>query len=154
VPPDTIEVSNQHTLPLDREQVWYALNDPDILQQCIKGCDQVIRHDPTRFSAVFRIRLGPVYKNFQAHLEVEDADVPTRYRLVSAMRSRLAGDIKGSADVVLHQQGDHTRLDYNARIEVDGWFPSLGVNLLGSSVERAMGQFFDRFVQALESPPD
>ena len=154
MPSDTIEVSNQHTLPLDREQVWCALNDPDILQQCIKGCDQVIRHDPTLFSAVFRIRLGPAYKNFSAHLEVEDADAPARYRLVSTMRSKLVGEIKGSADVVLQQQGDHTRLDYEARIEVDGWFSSLGINLLGPSVERAMRQFFDSFVQVVEAQSD
>ena len=39
----TIELSGEATINASRERVYEALNALDILQQCIPGCEELIR---------------------------------------------------------------------------------------------------------------
>ncbi|NKB77442.1 MAG: hypothetical protein GKR96_10480 [Gammaproteobacteria bacterium] len=36
-----MRVSDQHWLPISHNVVWSSLNDPVVLQRCIKGCESV-----------------------------------------------------------------------------------------------------------------
>ena len=33
-----MDMTGQHTIPAPRQTVWEALNDPDVLKECIPGC--------------------------------------------------------------------------------------------------------------------
>mgnify|MGYP000403887806 FL=1 len=33
-----MDLTGEYKIPATRERVWRALNDPDVLQQCIAGC--------------------------------------------------------------------------------------------------------------------
>ena len=35
----------------ERELVWQAINDPDILRQCIPGCEEITRETPVAWMA-------------------------------------------------------------------------------------------------------
>ncbi|MEE2783707.1 MAG: SRPBCC domain-containing protein, partial [Pseudomonadota bacterium] len=37
-----MEQTGAYDIPASREQVWVALNNPDILGACITGCQEVI----------------------------------------------------------------------------------------------------------------
>ena len=34
-----LEMTGEYILPLTRDAVWSALNDPEFLQRCIPGCE-------------------------------------------------------------------------------------------------------------------
>ncbi len=34
-----MKLSGEQSIPASRQRVWEGLNDPDILKQCIKGCE-------------------------------------------------------------------------------------------------------------------
>ena len=38
-----MQLSDEVIIPLPRQKVWEALNDPDILRQAIPGCEEVIK---------------------------------------------------------------------------------------------------------------
>ena len=41
-----LELSGEETLDAPRQQVWDALNDPDVLGRCIPGCRKVTEAGP------------------------------------------------------------------------------------------------------------
>ena len=42
-----MELSDEITINAPKEQVYAALNDPEILKQCIPGCEELIKHSDT-----------------------------------------------------------------------------------------------------------
>ena len=59
-----MEMSGQHTIPAPRETVWEALNDPEVLKQCIPGCEEVNKTSDTSFDAKVSVKVGPVKAKF------------------------------------------------------------------------------------------
>lgn len=140
-------ISGGHRLPLTRDQVWKALNDPETLEQCIKGCNRVKIDETGKFHAEFEFRLGPVKKKLVAQLIVKETAPPAQYQLISILRTRRMGGASGRATVQLDQLSRGTQLDYNANIEVDGWFALIGEGAIRAAAGRYMQLFFERFVE-------
>ena len=36
-----MDMSGKHTIAATRQIVWEALNDPDVLKECIPGCEEI-----------------------------------------------------------------------------------------------------------------
>lgn len=144
--------SGTHEVPLGQQQLWEALNDPDILQQCINRCEEVVR-DGDYFKACFNIGLGPFSRRFDARLTVTDAHAPDSYQLHCFMDAGWAGEISGSADVFLTEVAEHlTRVDYAATVRAAGWLGEMGQKLLGHTAHKYMNRFFERLVEAAGHP--
>ena len=46
-----MELSDEIIINAPKEKVYAALNDPEILQQCIPGCEELIKHSDTELEA-------------------------------------------------------------------------------------------------------
>ncbi len=143
----TVSVTGEYDLPLDRLAVWALLNDPVVLQQCIKGCDQVTRDENQDFHAEFGFRLGPLRKRLVAKLTVDAIQPPAHYQLSSTVTYRAMGTAKGGAAVYLKPADFGTSLKYDAEFTVEGWFSRLGQDLLRAAAAKYMKLFFERFVE-------
>ena len=144
--------SGEHEVPLSKEDLWDSLNDPDVLQVCIRGCHGVEKVSENTFRASFRFKVGPISKTFSATLNVVNPNPPSGYALHSAMNAGIAGSVSGEANVSLVSQSARcTRLNYHAVVNASGWIGELGVRVLGSTAEKYMQKFFEKLVAAAES---
>jgi carbon monoxide dehydrogenase subunit G len=55
-----MKVSGEALIPAPRERVWEALNDPEVLKQCIPGCEEIVKKSPSQFEARVVAKVGPV----------------------------------------------------------------------------------------------
>jgi uncharacterized protein len=55
-----MKMSGEEIIAAPLENVWAALNDPKILQQCIPGCETIKQNSPTDLEARVVIKLGPI----------------------------------------------------------------------------------------------
>ena len=46
-----MELSDEIIINAPKEQVYAALNNPEILKQCIPGCEELIKHSDTELEA-------------------------------------------------------------------------------------------------------
>ena len=142
-----LHIVSQHDVELSPQRLWESLNDPQILQQCIKGCDKLERVSATEFHATFKVRVGPFQKAFHAQLNIVNAKPPTEYHLLSTMEAGIAGKLSGVAEVKMQQiSSQKTRLCYDAQVSIDGWLGELGAKTLGNRAEHYMQKFFDRLI--------
>jgi carbon monoxide dehydrogenase subunit G len=151
-----MDMLGERRIPAPRGRVWEALNDTDVLQQSIPGCQEMTRHSPTDISAKVAVKIGPVNANFAAKVQLSDIDAPNGYTITGEGNGGVAGFAKGGAKVRLSDDGpDATLLAYEVHAQVGGKIAQLGARLIDSSAKQMSDQFFDRFtavVTAREAP--
>lgn len=135
--------------PLDR--VYAALNDPEILRQCIPGCEELIQHSDTELEAKIVLKIGPVKARFSGNVQLDKSGAPHAFSLTGQGNGGAAGHAKGGADVTLVVDGDTTVLTYDAKAEIGGKLAQLGSRLIQSTAKKLAAKFFQSFAEVLEA---
>ena len=142
-----MDMSGEYKIPAPREKVWAALNDKDILQASIPGCEELEKVSDTEFKARVTSKIGPVKAKFKGAVALKDIKAPESYRIEGQGEGGIAGFAKGGADVKLTEDGDGTILTYTANAQVGGKIAQLGSRLIASSAKKTADQFFKAFVK-------
>jgi uncharacterized protein len=145
-----MDLSGQHSIPLPRQTVWTALNDPDVLRACIPGCKALTRTSETAFSARVVSRIGPVSASFTGNVVLSDIDPARACTITGNGEGGVAGFARGSSRILLADQPDGgTMLTYNAKAEIGGKLASLGSRLLEGAARKTADEFFSAFATRL-----
>ena len=59
-----MKLSGYYKLNVKKEIVWKALNDPNILKQCIPGCESFVKNSDISFTASATNQIGPMNSTF------------------------------------------------------------------------------------------
>ncbi|MEO1102407.1 MAG: carbon monoxide dehydrogenase subunit G [Pseudomonadota bacterium] len=148
-----MELTGEHRIPAPRQKVWEALHDPDLLKECIKGCQKLEMVDESHMVAKVQAKVGPVKATFDANVEIVDPVAPERYTLVGEGKGGVAGFAKGSADVSLAEDGDETIMTYHAKANVGGKLAQLGSRLVDTTAKKYAADFFSAFTEKLSPQP-
>ena len=77
-----MKLTGSYKIPTDKQTVWEALNNPDILQKCIPGCEEFKKNSDTSFTATATNKIGPFNASFKGDIELQDLNPPYSYTLV------------------------------------------------------------------------
>jgi carbon monoxide dehydrogenase subunit G len=111
---------------------------------------QLTKDDDTHFSAVVKVKLGPVKATFRGKVELVDLDPPNGYRIQGEGEGGIAGFAKGGAKVVLSEaEGGQTLLRYDVEAQVGGKLMQLGARLIDSVSKKLADEFFANFAKAV-----
>ena len=77
-----MKLTGSYKIPTDKQTVWEALNNPDILQKCIPGCEEFKKNSDTSFTATATNKIGPFNASFTGDVELQDLNPPNSYTLV------------------------------------------------------------------------
>ncbi len=142
-----MDMSGEYLIPAPREAVWRALNDTDILRQCIPGCDEIEKISETSFSAKVTAKVGPVKAKFAGKVELSDIDPPNGYTISGEGSGGAAGFAKGGAKVALEEADEGTRLSYTVDAMVGGKLAQIGSRLIDSTSKKMANDFFAKFAE-------
>ncbi|BBK37906.1 hypothetical protein STAQ_29840 [Allostella sp. ATCC 35155] len=142
-----MDMSGEYRIAAPREAVWAALNDPDLLRQCIPGCEEIEKTSPTEFTAKVTAKVGPVKARFGGKVTMSDLDPPNGYRISGEGQGGAAGFAKGGAEVKLEPDGDGTILRYTVNANVGGKLAQIGSRLIDATARKMAEEFFGRFAE-------
>ncbi|HUF87610.1 MAG TPA: carbon monoxide dehydrogenase subunit G [Thermohalobaculum sp.] len=148
-----MQLQGQRSIKASRDVVWKALNEPEVLKECIPGCEELERTSDTTFEGKVKQKIGPVNARFTVLVELSDIVEAQSYRISGEGKGGAAGFAKGGAAVTLEDEGDGTLLSYDAEAKVGGKLAQLGSRLVDGYARKMSDAFFDRFKEAVE-PPD
>jgi uncharacterized protein len=140
-----MDMSGEYVIPADRQTVWEALNDPEVLRECIPGCQSLEMTSDNEMAATVTTKIGPVKATFKGEVRLENINPPQSYSIVGEGKGGIAGFAKGGADVHLEEAEGGTRLTYQARAQVGGKLAQLGSRLIDSTSKKLADQFFSNF---------
>lgn len=144
-----MQMSGEQHIAASRQRVWEALNDPEVLRQCIPGCQSLTKEADDRLAAVAEVKIGPIGARFKGLVTLSDLDPPNGYRISGQGSGGVAGSAKGGATVRLRDEGGATVLSYDVEAEVGGRMAQLGGPLIDATAKQMAQKFFAKFEQVV-----
>jgi carbon monoxide dehydrogenase subunit G len=140
-----MDMTGEYQIAASRDVVWAALNDAEVLKACIPGCQELEKTSHTEMNARVVLKIGPVKAKFKGEVELVNINAPASYTIQGEGTGGIAGFAKGSAEVVLTEDGDGTILSFSAHANVGGKIAQLGSRLIDSTAKKLANKFFDNF---------
>jgi carbon monoxide dehydrogenase subunit G len=137
-----------YKIPTDKLTVWDALNNPDILQECIPGCEEFKKNSDTSFTATATNKIGPFNASFTGDVELKDLNPPNSYKLVGQGNSPV-GFASGEATVTLSEEDGQTVLSYDVEANVGGKIAQVGSRLIDMTAKKMADIFFGKFSEVV-----
>src|SRR5260221_3926439 len=76
-----MDMNGQYQIAAPRQRVWEALNDPEVLRQCIPGCEEIVKESAVAWTAKVTAKVGPVKAKFAGKVTLSDLDPPNGYTI-------------------------------------------------------------------------
>ncbi len=95
-----MKLIGSYKLNVKKEIVWQALNNPDILKQCIPGCESFVKESSTVFSASATNQIGPMNATFSGKISLSNIKENESYTISGEGQSAV-GFANGNAEVKL-----------------------------------------------------
>lgn len=146
-----MDLKDEIIINAPQDVVYAALNDPEILKECIPGCEELIKHSDTELEAKVVLKIGPVKARFSGNVTLSPDAPPARFSLTGEGNGGAAGFAKGRAVVELEQHEDGTLLRYDARAEIGGKLAQLGSRLIQATAKKLAAKFFQNFADHIHS---
>ncbi len=144
-----MKMNGEFRVPTDRETVWRALNDPEVLKECLPGCQEIEKTSDTEMTATLVIKVGPVKATFAGGVTFSDVDPPNGYTLSGQGQGGAAGFASGEAKVRLVADDGATFVHYDVDAKVGGKLAQIGSRLIDSTAKKLAKQFFDSLAEKL-----
>ena len=147
-----MEMSGEHLIKANKQEVWDSLNDPEILKKAIPGCESIEKTSENELVATVKAKVGPVSAKFNGKVTLSNINPPNSYTISGEGQGGPAGFGKGSADVSLEEAGENsTILKFSATAQVGGKLAQIGTRLIDGAAKKIAGQFFENFANILQS---
>ena len=139
-----MKLSGSYKLNVKKEIVWQALNDPNILKQCVPGCESFEKKSDTIFTVTATNQIGPMNATFSGTVTLSNIKKNQSYTIKGEGQSSV-GFANGTADVNLIEENGSTTLNYEVNINVGGKIAQLGSRLISGVAKKMSDYFFGRF---------
>ena len=138
-----MKLTGSYKMNVKKEVVWKALNDPNILKQCIPGCESFEKESNNIFNATATNQIGPMNATFSGTVTLSNIQENQSYTLSGEGQSSV-GFANGSADVKLIEENGITTLTYEVDVNVGGKIAQLGSRLIDGVAKKMSDYFFGR----------
>mgnify|MGYP001303100168 CR=1 FL=1 len=139
-----MELSGSYQIHLEKQKVWQALNDPEMLKICIPGCQKFLKNSDTEFTATATNKIGPFNATFTGEIELKDLNPPDSYKIIGSGNSPV-GFASGEAEVKLEEENGVTKLIYTVEANVGGKIAQVGSRLIDMTAKKMADIFFGKF---------
>ncbi len=145
-----MKLSGSYQIKLEKQKVWEALNDPEILKKTIPGCEEFIKKSETEFTATATNKIGPFNASFTGDIELKDLNPPHSYKITGSGNSPV-GFANGEATVSLEDEDNGTKLTYTVEANVGGKIAQVGARLIDMTAKKMADIFFGKFTELVSN---
>jgi carbon monoxide dehydrogenase subunit G len=149
-----MKLSDSREIKADPATVWQAILDPEVLKDCIPGCESLTGSVADGFEAAVVQKVGPVKARFAGVVHLTDIDEGRSVKISGEGKGGAAGFAKGGAVVTLEPIPAGTRLTYEVEASVGGKIAQLGSRIIDGFAKKMADDFFARFQDAVEGPDE
>jgi hypothetical protein len=145
-----MKLSGSYQINLEKQKVWEALNDAEILRKSIPGCEKFIKNSDTEFTATATNKIGPFNASFTGDILLKEIKAPNSY-IIEGSGNSPVGFASGEAKVKLEDSEGGTKLSYEVEANVGGKIAQIGSRLIDMTTKKMADIFFGKFSELLSS---
>lgn len=144
-----MRIAGNYTFEATRDEVWSALNDPEVLARTIPGCQRLDQVGENQFESTLKVGLQAVRGTYNGRVRLDNLVPPESYEIhVDGKGSN--GFLKGAGSIKLRTDGAQTILDYGGEAQVGGTIASVGQRLLDGAAKTLINQSLKALAQQIE----
>jgi carbon monoxide dehydrogenase subunit G len=144
-----MDFGGRYRFAAEREAVWRALNDAELLRSVIPGCQHMVWTSPTTLDLKVRVDLGLIHPVFHGELLLRNVRPAHSYTLEGRGKGML-GLAHAAADIALTAEPPGgTLLVFSAAGQADGGIMRLGRAFVGNSAQKIIDGFFEAIGQRM-----
>ena len=143
-------LSGSYQINLEKQKVWEALNDAEILRKSIPGCEKFIKNSDTEFTAKATNKIGPFNASFTGDILLKEIKAPNSY-IIEGSGNSPVGFASGEAKVKLEDSEGGTKLSYEVEANVGGKIAQIGSRLIDMTAKKMADIFFGKFSELLSA---
>ena len=149
-----MQLNDSRDIKASPDVVWAAILNPEVLRECVPGCESLTGSVEDGFEAVVAQKVGPVSARFTGIVKLSDIEPGRAVTISGEGKGGPAGYAKGGAKVTLEPIEGGTRLTYAVEANVGGKIAQLGSRIIDSFAKKLADAFFENFQQAVEGPAE
>jgi carbon monoxide dehydrogenase subunit G len=136
-----MELTGEYTFDAPRDRVWAFMLDPEMLRQCLPGCEKLDQVGPDEYTATMKIGIAMIRGTFQGRVKISDKQEPERYTM-AVDGSGPQGQVSGTGTLELVEEGGRTTVRYRGDANVRGTLARVGARMVQPAARTIVGQFF------------
>lgn len=125
------------------EAVFAALVDPEVLKECIPGCEELTAVNQDRYEARLKIGVAGLKGTYAGRAEIRDRRSPDSLTLAFDGKGS-PGFVRGTAAIRLLPDAAGTRVECDADVQVGGVIAAVGSRLIEAAARKLADDFFRR----------
>ena len=137
-------LEKEYHIDLDQEEVWGAINDPEILAEILPNCESLEPISEHQFTAHINVKIGPISSKFESTLEMFDLKEPDGYKF-RVQGNGKKGSMNGQGEIKLFPNSSGTGFTFIAIGNITGIIARVGQRLIEATGKRLMDQGFENF---------
>jgi len=141
-----MKLAGTYQLPGTPETVYDQITDPVVLQECIQGCEKMVKTSEDSYDVHLKLGLAGLKGSYTGKITLQNKQPPQSYTLVMEGKGG-PGFVKGTANITLTSAGDKTELQCDADAQVGGLIASIGSRLVTAAGKKLMDAFFKKFTE-------
>jgi carbon monoxide dehydrogenase subunit G len=145
-----MKITGEHEFRASREQVWDALQDPQILAATLPGARRLDPTGPDEYAITVDVGVGSVKGTYEGTFALTDK-IEREACTVRATASGRPGSVTTEARMRLAADGQGSRMTYEADANVTGPLAGVGQRLMGAAARRTTDQFLSALDERIVS---
>ena len=138
-----MKIEGSYEIDAGINQVWSALNDPEVLARMIPGATALEQVSENSYKATMNVGVGMIKGKFEGTIDLIDSVEPESYTLKVTGKGPGAF-VNGTSDFKLTALSDtKTQVDVVGEAQVGGMLARVGQRLSGNAARSMMNQFFE-----------
>jgi carbon monoxide dehydrogenase subunit G len=136
-----MHLTGNHSFTAPLQTVWDTLLSPEVISQCMPGCEKFDQIGPDQYEATMRIGIGPIKGTYSGKIRLADQQPPSQYRM-EVDGGGAPGHVTGGGAMVLREENGKVVVSYDGDAQVTGKIASVGQRLLTPIAKQMINQFF------------
>jgi uncharacterized protein len=136
------------TVPADRERVFAALIDPEVLRRAIPGCESLTPVGGDTYEATLRIGIAGLKGTYTGKASIREKHPPDALTL-SFEGKGSPGFVRGASAIALTAEDTSTRVSADADVQVGGVIAAVGSRLVEAAAKKLADDFFRQLAEQL-----
>jgi uncharacterized protein len=138
-----LKIDGSYTFNAPRERVWRVLLDPQVMAQCMPGCESMNEIGPDQYEATMKVGIASVKGTYKGRVSIKEKQPPSHY-VLSGQGSGGPGFMQGDVSIDLEENDGRTVLKYSTDAKVGGLIASIGQRMLNGVAKVMVDQFFKK----------
>ena len=138
-----MHLEGEHRLPAPPERVYQYMQDPDVLKECLPGCERLERIGEDEYAATMTIGVAMIKGKYDGRVKISDKHEPESFRMLVEGKGPQ-GQVSGEGVVTFKPDGEGgTIIHYAGDANVRGMLARIGSRVIQPAARMIVGKFFE-----------